>query len=130
MAVTRRQGGRDGTGAGAAAAAAAGATTATGGSRRRDGTTTNSGKGGGGGGGGGRGLLPTILLALLGVGLLVGGWVWYYIVPHARQLDLRRGVLTPERLRAHCEDHIGPPRVEEVTGACLHVYFLFIGVLC
>jgi hypothetical protein len=112
MAVTRRQGGRDGGPAAAGAAAAATTTTTATASRRREGTT-NSGKGGG------RGLLPTLLLALLGVGALVGGYVWYYIVPHARPLDLRRGVLTPERLRAHCEDHIGHPRVEEVTGACI-----------
>lgn len=118
--MTRRQGGRDG-GAEAGAATSAPATTATG-SRRRDGATNGGNKGGAGGGR----LLPAVLLALLGVGALVGGYVWYYIVPHARPLDLRRGVLTPERLRAHCEDHIGPPRVEKVTGACLHVYFYLL----
>lgn len=65
--------------------------------------------------------LPRLLLTLLAVGALVGGAVWYFIVPHERQLDLRRNVLTPERLRSHCEDHIGPPRVEEVTGASVRV---------
>lgn len=59
--------------------------------------------------------LPALLLGLLAAIALVGGAAWYYIVPHAKPLDLRRGVLTPERLRFHCEEHIGPPRVEEVT---------------
>lgn len=104
MAVTRRQqtaGGRDDGAARrqpatAAAAAAAAADSAAGSSK-----TGVS--------------LPVLLLALLAAAALAGGAVWYYIVPHAKPIDLRRGVLTPERLRFHCEEHIGPPRVEEVT---------------
>jgi hypothetical protein len=60
-------------------------------------------------------------VAALAVAALGGGAFWYFIVPRERQLDLRRNMLTPERLMSHCEDHIGPPRVEEVTGACVRL---------
>lgn len=66
-------------------------------------------------GGGGGQLVVKGVLMLLTIGVLVAGAAWYWIVPHEKRLDLRRAVLTPERLRSHCEDHIGPPRVEEVT---------------
>lgn len=107
MAITRRQqtaGRDDGVGAPATAATTTGTRQQSSTTPAPDGTGSKKALS-----------LPKLVLALLAAIALVGGGAWYYIVPHARPLDLRRGVLTPERLNFHCEEHIGPPRVEEVT---------------
>ncbi len=53
--------------------------------------------------------------ALLVGGLVLAGAAWWWIFPHAKHLDLRKTMLTPGRLHAHCTEHIGAPRVLEVT---------------
>ena len=61
-----------------------------------------------------------VALALLAVAAVGGAAFWYWIVPHARTIDYSRNLLTPERLKHHCEDHVGQPRVEEVRSLTHH----------
>jgi hypothetical protein len=51
---------------------------------------------------------------VVGVLAVLAGLAVWAIKPRAKRVDLGRTPITPQRLRAHCEGHIGEPRVIEV----------------
>mgnify|MGYP002777713663 CR=1 FL=1 len=61
---------------------------------------------------------PLWLAALLLLAL-AGGAVYWLVTPARTAVPLVRGQVPPERLAAHCDGAIGPPRIEPITDRVL-----------
>ncbi len=61
----------------------------------------------------------TLLLSAALALLTAAGALWWVVTPSRTRVPLVRGQVSPERLVAHCDGAVGPPRVEKITDRVL-----------
>ena len=61
----------------------------------------------------------TLLLSAALALLTAAGALWWVVTPSRTRVPLVRGQISPERLAAHCDGAVGPPRVERITDRVL-----------